>query len=357
MTDNIVSTISRLLTPEVVGKLATVSGFDKGLAQGAVAAAVPSILSGLATVAARPGGARQLANGVAEQPTDIFGSITRNLTGSAQMAEQGTSLLSSLLGGGVLDTLATTVGKFLGIGDGSMRTLMGLLTPVIMGTLSHKQKAAGLDAGGLARMLIGQKQEISDAMPPGLSSLLEASGLYEGIQSSSSSARRTHEAPRATSIQRVVGDPASARGASWAYWVLPFLLLGALLWYMLPSGPLPVEPTRTSQVPKFKYLTSAPDNWVSIGTSPNDYSNQDIYNRAGEKVGTIRDVLVGPDGKMAAAVVNVGRFLGIGEKDIAVPFSALQLEQRDNNRRIVIDATKEALQAAPPFERRSAPKQ
>ena len=42
-------------------------------------------------------------------------------------------------------------------------------------------------------------------------------------------------------------------------------------------------------------------------------ANSDIYNRAGEKLGTIKDVLIGPDGKMAAVLVNVGRFLGIGD--------------------------------------------
>jgi hypothetical protein len=66
-------------------------------------------------------------------------------------------------------------------------------------------------------------------------------------------------------------------------------------------------------------------------------------------------MLVGPDGKMAAAVVGVGRFLGIGDKNIAVPFASLAVEQRDASRRIVIDATKETLQAAPAFDRRPAP--
>jgi hypothetical protein len=50
--------------------------------------------------------------------------------------------------------------------------------------------------------------------------------------------------------------------------------------------------------------------------------------------------------------MNVEQYLGIGEKDIAVPFSSLQLEQHDSGHRIVIDATKDALQTAPTFERR-----
>ena len=376
MTNNIVSAISRFLTPEVVGKLASASGLaglDSALVQRAVGAAVPSLLSGLADVAARPGGARQLANAVAEQPADILGSIAGSITGSVQMAEKGTNLLSSMLGGDVIGMLASTVAKFVGVGEGSMRTLMGLLTPVIMGVLGREQRAAGLDANGLVRMLTGQKEQIAAAMPAGLSRLLEG-GHYEGIGSTSSAEPRAYDQPRAAydrpqmaGMPRVVGDSrARTQGVNWAYWVLPLLALGGLLWYLLASRQA-VEPVRTSATEPIRsaptaegksiYLTSLPDNWVSIGSSSNELVNQDIYNRAGEKLGTIRDVLMGPDGKIAAAIINVGSFLGIGDKDIAVSFSALQLEQRDNSRRIIIDARKDALQAAPTLDRRPAPKQ
>jgi hypothetical protein len=42
----------------------------------------------------------------------------------------------------------------------------------------------------------------------------------------------------------------------------------------------------------------------------------------------------------------------IGDVDIAVSFSALHLAERDNTRRIVVDATKGELQGAPTFEGR-----
>jgi sporulation protein YlmC with PRC-barrel domain len=365
MTDNIISTISRFLTPEVLGKIASASGLDTSVAQKAVAAAVPAILSGLAEVAGKAGGAQKIAHAVAEQPSDILGRLAGALSGSAQITDKGTSLLSSLLGGGALGMLASTVSKFMGIGEGATRTLMGLLTPVILGVLGREQRTNGLDANGLARMLTGQKHEIIDAMPAGLSGLLEASGLYHGNDAPSPSERRTYDPPRTAyvsprtgSVQRMVSDAkASAQGASWPYWVLPLLALGGLLLYMLPSARQPAEPLRTSQPAtqpmrsaeaKTLYLASVPDNWVSS----NGYVNQEVYNRAGEKLGVIRELLIGPDGRTAAAVVNVGRYLGIGDKDIVVPFTALQSE----GRRIVIDATKEGLQAAPSYERR-APKQ
>jgi hypothetical protein len=362
MTNSILSAMSSLLTPEVVGKLGSACGLNPSTAQTALGAAVPSILSGLAGVVGRAGGAQQLANAVAAQPTDILSRIAGGLTGSAQ-ADKGTNLLSSLLGGDAFGLLASTISRFVGISQGSTQSLMGLLTPMIMGLFGREQRAAGLDVNGLARLLTGQKEEITAAMPSGLRRLLEESGVHDAIASSSSPERRTYDSPRTA-----YGAPqTSTPGMNWLYWVLPLIALGALLWYLLPSGRETVGPVATSQSAsdptpgmqtKSVYLARAPDNWVSIGGTPNGYVNRDIYSRNGEQLGTIKDVLVGSDGKMAAAIINVGRYLGIGDKEIAVPISALQPQQQQNGgQRIVIDATKDALQAAPIFVRRQSPKQ
>jgi hypothetical protein len=375
MATDIVSAVSRFLTPEVTGKLAAASGLDSSVARTAVSAAVPSILSGLASIAGTPAGARQLAAAVKDQPVDILGSVVSGLTGSAQMAQQGTSLLSSLLGGGPLGVLTSAVSKFASVGEAPTQTLMGLLTPVIMGVLGREQRAAGLDMNGLARMLTGQKDQIAAAMPSGLNRLLDASGFQRGMASTSSPERRTYDSsradePRTAYMQRAVAEPTrTAQGLSWPYWVLPLLALGGLLWYMLPrdretAERQTTEPVRTSQpaAPSNKvvaspesrsiFLARAPDNWVSIGNRPNDYIGQVIHDRNGQELGSIKDVLIGPDGTPAAVLLNVGRFLGIGDdKDVAVQMSALKLDQQGNTRRIVVDVTKETLQAAPTFDR------
>lgn len=43
-----------------------------------------------------------------------------------------------------------------------------------------------------------------------------------------------------------------------------------------------------------------------------------------ESIGDINDVIMDRNGQIMAAVVGVGGFLGIGEKDVAVPFNALE---------------------------------
>jgi hypothetical protein len=173
MANSIISNILRILTPEVVAKLASKSGLDRSVTQTAINAAVSWILSALTGLVAKPGGAPQLANVLAQQPTDIPVNLTSNLTGAAT-TDKGANLLSSLLGGTALGVLTSTLSKFLGIAEGPIRTLMGSLTPIIMGVLGREQRAASLDANGLAHMLIGQSNEMAAAMPAGLSQLLEA---------------------------------------------------------------------------------------------------------------------------------------------------------------------------------------
>jgi hypothetical protein len=67
-----------------------------------------------------------------------------------------------------------------------------------------------------------------------------------------------------------------------------------------------------------------------------------------ENIGEINDILVDKGGNVVAAVIGVGGFLGIGEKDVAVPFSALQISN-ERDQVITIAATKDQLKAAPAF--------
>lgn len=56
-----------------------------------------------------------------------------------------------------------------------------------------------------------------------------------------------------------------------------------------------------------------------------DLNGKSVYGADGENIGSISDVLVSQDGSVNAVIIGVGGFLGIGQKDVAVQMSALQL--------------------------------
>ena len=49
-----------------------------------------------------------------------------------------------------------------------------------------------------------------------------------------------------------------------------------------------------------------------------------VYNDQNEKIGTIKDLMVDKSGNIASAVIGVGGFLGMGERDVAVKFADLK---------------------------------
>jgi sporulation protein YlmC with PRC-barrel domain len=78
---------------------------------------------------------------------------------------------------------------------------------------------------------------------------------------------------------------------------------------------------------------------------------QNVYDPQDNKIGEIMDVLVDQSGKATALIIGVGGFLGAGEKDVAVPFNAVQFTNKTNNKwYLVMNATKDALKDAKGFK-------
>ncbi len=86
--------------------------------------------------------------------------------------------------------------------------------------------------------------------------------------------------------------------------------------------------------------------------SADDLLNKSVKNASNESVGDINDIRIDSSGKVAAVIVGVGGFLGLGEKDVALPFDQLSFT-RDGDGGLVITAkvTKESLQAAPEWKK------
>jgi PRC-barrel domain len=81
------------------------------------------------------------------------------------------------------------------------------------------------------------------------------------------------------------------------------------------------------------------------------FIGQPITNQAGENVGDVNDVLFDKTGRISTVVIGVGGFLGIGEKNVAVPFSTLSFTADAKGKRVAMaPLSRERLQAAPEFK-------
>lgn len=69
-----------------------------------------------------------------------------------------------------------------------------------------------------------------------------------------------------------------------------------------------------------------------------------------ESVGEINDVLLDRNGNVIGAVIGVGGFLGMGEKDVAVPFNQLQMVRNSDGDRVILNKSKDELKNAPTFK-------
>src|SRR5437763_12692246 len=76
-----------------------------------------------------------------------------------------------------------------------------------------------------------------------------------------------------------------------------------------------------------------------------------VYDTQNQKVGDVKDIILDKDGKVAAVVLDVGAFLGIGGKDGGIGMNDLKITQDNNNKpRFAVDMTKDQLKAAQAYE-------
>ena len=137
-----------------------------------------------------------------------------------------------------------------------------------------------------------------------------------------------------------------------------------------PSNPSMAKPAAPAVTPKAPETTQAtpkasedqaanPANAGSIefaSSAPSDglaaskLMGMKVKNSSGDSLGDINDIIVDSKGKPSVAVIGVGGFLGIGEKNVGVPFEKLQIAMNQNNTRVArLDVSKSTLESAPNF--------
>jgi hypothetical protein len=215
---NIVQQIVDQLRGAGLSKLSALLGESDSKTRSAVEGAVAALLSALSSLASSGEGAQKLSSAVAKVDAGSHGDLTNTLSGQAgAVADQGSSLLNSLFSGNVLSEIINALNKFTGLGGGGTKSLLGFLTPLILGAIGKQFAGKSINAQSLSSFFTEQKSNIANAMPAGLS-LADVPGL----SSVSSTPRPGYSPGRAGyGATEEAGTPALK-------WLLPLLGLAAL---------------------------------------------------------------------------------------------------------------------------------
>ncbi|MBV9637615.1 MAG: PRC-barrel domain-containing protein [Methylobacteriaceae bacterium] len=108
--------------------------------------------------------------------------------------------------------------------------------------------------------------------------------------------------------------------------------------------PAAAAPSDASKETVFYSPQQNASDWLS-----SNYVNHTVYGPKDEKLGKITDLVLNADGQAVAAIVGVGGFLGIGEKDVAVSFKALKAKTKNGSQYLTLEVTKDELKNAPKF--------
>jgi opacity protein-like surface antigen len=114
-----------------------------------------------------------------------------------------------------------------------------------------------------------------------------------------------------------------------------------------PSSPSPTATSSSSTAAGAFVDKQQPTDWRGskvIGST--------VYGPDNASIGEVSDVLIGSDGKIRAAVIGVGGFLGVSEKSVAIPFEQLNITRKPDSstiQKINVSFSKDQLKSAPAF--------
>lgn len=115
----------------------------------------------------------------------------------------------------------------------------------------------------------------------------------------------------------------------------------------LAAGPTLVPSLAQAQSANPTFVATQPDGEM-LGRL---FIGSLVKNGAGETVGDVNDLVFSRAGHISTVVLGVGGFLGMGEKNVAVPFTSLKVDTgKDGARVLTVLVSKEALKDASAFK-------
>jgi len=122
----------------------------------------------------------------------------------------------------------------------------------------------------------------------------------------------------------------------------------------LTAAPAEEEVASTEAEPEAAPAASGEINFVTASADQiqaSDLIGKSVFGAENESIGEISDLIVEEEGKTRVALIDVGGFLGAGEKTVAIPFDQLQISKaEDGSEQITVAMSKGDLEQLPAIE-------
>ena len=254
MAANLMDLAKTALTPDLMQKVSALIGESPANTQKAVDGAIPSVLAGLLNFASsNPEGPARLISLLTQgNYTGLLGNLSGLLSGGSStqdLLKTGKDLLGIIFGGR-LGALTDLVANSSGIKSTSASSLLSLIAPLLLGLIGRETASQGLNASSLVSLLLGQKDLIARAAPAGLAGVLGLANLGNLGAGLANTAARV--ATESTNVARTRVVETTREGSSIGKWLIPLLLAGLLIPWLLFSRGCSEEPapiTKQERVP------------------------------------------------------------------------------------------------------------
>lgn len=118
----------------------------------------------------------------------------------------------------------------------------------------------------------------------------------------------------------------------------------------------PTDPALTTDQPERQVITTPVDRsgfteFDETGLTADELRGIGVYGINDEQIGSIGDIVANPDGSIDAVIVDVGGFLGLGAKPVAVGFDNLAFSADTfGNRYLFLNASRAQLEAQAAYD-------
>jgi OmpA-OmpF porin, OOP family len=218
MAVNLIEIAKGFLTPEVISNVSTQLGENEASVAKSFDGALPAVLSGLLSkFSSSEGGASLLSLFTQHNAGSLLDNAGSVFSGDSSQNNIGKSLIDNIFGDKI-GLIAKGMNQFSGIREGAATSLLGMAASLVMGVVGKQFSGGNFSLSGIKDLLMGQKDNISAALPTGLASIPGLGNL------SGSSFTAPNPVNTFANSQTQPAAPIQA-GRSIPGWVIPLILV------------------------------------------------------------------------------------------------------------------------------------